>query len=245
LSAEALRHPIPDRPPARRLAAAPEPPPSSLVALAERDPDLLAGIPDAERGLARRMLAAPRVVVSPGAWTPPEALGPSVLLVDGVLARNAQIGDRVATHLLGPTDIVDLEASGDGRGPYPVAWHVHETITAAVLDERFVVAACRWPSLFGVVQRRMTAMSDRLAVQLAICQIASVDDRLLAILGHLAERFGRVTPDGVVVDLRLDHRLLGQLVGAKRPTVSLALTRLVEAGALARRADRRWVLPLW
>ena len=224
--------------PERRLALAAAP----QVALAEADPDLLAGVPEAERGLARRILAAPRLVVLPGAWSPP-GLDAPVLLVEGVLARDARIGDRVATHLFGPGDIVDLAAEGDGRAPFPVDWRVHEELTAAVLDERFVAAACRWPSLSAVVQQRMTAVSDRLAVHLAICQLSSVDDRILAVLRNLAERFGRVTPEGIVIGLHLDHQLLGQLVGAKRPTVSLALARLLAAGALARRPDRRWVLP--
>ena len=58
----------------------------------------------------------------------------------------------------------------------------------------------------------------------AISQLVRVDRRLLALFWHLAERWGRVTGDGVLVPLTLSHRMLSQLVGARRPTVSTALS---------------------
>jgi hypothetical protein len=44
------------------------------------------------------------------------------------------------------------------------------------------------------------------------------------------------------VPLALTHRILGQLVGARRPTVSTALGELAERGELVRRVDGSWVL---
>jgi CRP/FNR family transcriptional regulator, cyclic AMP receptor protein len=46
----------------------------------------------------------------------------------------------------------------------------------------------------------------------------------------------------VVVPLALTHRILGQLVGARRPTVSTALSELAERGELVRRPDGSWLL---
>jgi CRP/FNR family transcriptional regulator, cyclic AMP receptor protein len=51
-----------------------------------------------------------------------------------------------------------------------------------------------------------------------------------------------VTADGVVLRLRLTHELLGQLVGAKRPTVSLALKELEARGSIHRPAEGGWLL---
>ena len=42
--------------------------------------------------------------------------------------------------------------------------------------------------------------------------------------------------------MTLSHRMLGQLVGARRPTVSTALGELVRHGELARRDDGTWLL---
>ena len=54
---------------------------------------------------------------------------------------------------------------------------------------------------------------------------------LLAPRRALGPRLGQ----GVVVPLALTHRILGQLVGARRPTVSTALAELAERGELVRR----------
>ena len=69
-----------------------------------------------------------------------------------------------------------------------------------------------------------------------------MDRRLKALFWHLAERWGRVSGDGVIVPLALTHRILGQLVGARRPTVSTALSELAEREELTRRPDGSWLL---
>ena len=48
----------------------------------------------------------------------------------------------------------------------------------------------------------------------------------------LAESWGHVTSSGVRLPVLLTHETLGALVGARRPTVTLALRNLVERGAI-------------
>jgi CRP/FNR family transcriptional regulator, cyclic AMP receptor protein len=76
----------------------------------------------------------------------------------------------------------------------------------------------------------------------AIAHITRVDERLLALLWLLAERWGRVVPGGVLVSLRLPHRTLAGMVGARRPSVTTALGQLMARGAIERRQDGSWVL---
>jgi Crp-like helix-turn-helix domain len=57
----------------------------------------------------------------------------------------------------------------------------------------------------------------------------------------LAESWGRVTPAGTSLPLSLTHDAIGEMIGAKRPTVSLALKELVQQGAVVRR-DGGWLL---
>jgi hypothetical protein len=65
---------------------------------------------------------------------------------------------------------------------------------------------------------------------------------VLAIFWQLAERWGVVRPDGVVIGLALTHAVIGQLVGAQRPTVSLALQELADDGLLRRTGPSAWTL---
>jgi hypothetical protein len=74
-----------------------------------------------------------------------------------------------------------------------------------------------------------------------ICQLPRVAERLLAMMWLLAESWGRVTPAGVTLPLMLTHEALGALIGARRPTVSLALAELVQRGAVVRQ-DGGWLL---
>jgi CRP/FNR family cyclic AMP-dependent transcriptional regulator len=61
------------------------------------------------------------------------------------------------------------------------------------------------------------------------------------LLWHLAGRWGRVRADGIVVPLRLTHVILADLVAARRPTVTSAITELTRVG-LVRSIDEGWLL---
>jgi CRP/FNR family transcriptional regulator, cyclic AMP receptor protein len=217
------------------------------IALLMADAGFARGIPAADLSLAERVLVLRRLDLDPGAWIPPTladgGAGPLALIVDGVVGRHVGLGDRVATQLLGPGDVFDAwSRPGDDLLPRSVRWSALAPATIAVLDGRFAVAAQRWPELSRTAQARLGAVGERLAVHLAISQLPRVEQRILALLWHLAERFGRVAPDGVVLGLRLTHRMIGELVGAQRPTVSLALTSLLDDGLVSRRDDGALVL---
>jgi hypothetical protein len=89
---------------------------------------------------------------------------------------------------------------------------------------------------------RLADRAQRLSVMQAISQLNGVDRRLLTLFWHLAERWGRVTPGGVAVLVSVPHRVVAQLVGARRPTVSTALSQLAARGELVRRPDGTWLL---
>ena len=89
---------------------------------------------------------------------------------------------------------------------------------------------------------RLNDRAQRLATTQAISQLNRVDRRLMALFRHLAERWGRMTSEGVAVPLTLSHRMLGQLIGARRPTVSTAIGDLAERDELVRRSDGTWLL---
>jgi hypothetical protein len=112
----------------------------------------------------------------------------------------------------------------------------------AVLDARFAAALVRYPEVNAVLIDRLSERAQRLATTQAISQLNRVDRRLMALLWHLAERWGRVGAGGVVVPLGLSHRMLAQLIGARRPTVSTALGDLARRGEIVRREDGTWLL---
>ena len=216
------------------------------VSLVDADPDLVAGIPDADLDLARRILTGPLYDVPAGRWRPEllrahdnDAIG--MLVVRGAIVRQLDMAERHCTQILGPGDVFS-EARTDGLLRCPVTWAALEPSAVFVLDARFTLAGQRWPSLGVNLQRRLLDQGDRAALHAAISQLPRVDRRLLALFWQLAERWGRVTAAGVEVPLHLTHEALGRLVGAQRPTVTLALGVLADAGVVVRADDGTWML---
>jgi hypothetical protein len=133
---------------------------------------------------------------------------------------------------------VRLRIGQSGDRPH----QLHRHVFGRGRDRRFAAEAARYPEVTAALFDRLGERSVRLATTQAISQLTRVDRRLKALFWHLAERWGRVTGDGVVVPLALTHRILGQLVGARRPTVSTALSELSDRGELVRRPDGAWLL---
>ncbi len=123
-----------------------------------------------------------------------------------------------------------------------VGWVVLEPTRMAVLDHELVLRMNPWPQLGLELFSRGTRRAHSLAVALAISHHPRVDDRLLLTLWQIAERWGRVRPDGIAIPLSLSHERLATLVGAHRPAVTTAMGELVRAGAVSRGEDRLWVL---
>ena len=61
-------------------------------------------------------------------------------------------------------------------------------------------------------------------------------------LWHLVDRWGYVTPNGIVLPWPLNHEILGRLIAVRRPTVTIALRRLDADRAVHRRDDGSWLL---
>lgn len=80
-----------------------------------------------------------------------------------------------------------------------------------------------------------------LSVNMAIVHQSRVDVRVHMLLWHLAGRWGRVGSQGVLLPLRLTHAVLADLVAARRPTVTSALSELGRRGKVES-TGRGWLL---
>ena len=219
------------------------------IPLLKADPDLAALLAEPRRAEAERRLLVSTHRLGVGPWDVSRLSGASadhigLLVLEGVLARELIVADHVSAELLGPGDLLRpwQAASKSELLPVTAEWSVLSPATLAVLDRRFAAEASQYPEVTAALFDRLSERSLRLATTQAISQLTRVDRRLKALFWHLAERWGRVSGDGVIVPLALTHRILGQLVGARRPTVSTALGELAERGELIRRVDGAWVL---
>jgi CRP/FNR family transcriptional regulator, cyclic AMP receptor protein len=222
----------------------------SRVHLLDADPDLARGLDAGQAQSAGRQLTAPVAQLRRGPWSPSSDLSDGapapfgLLVLDGVLIREAMVGDHPAAELLGPGDLLRSidEPDRDELLPRSFEWTVLHPSRVVLLDADLLAAAAQWPTITIALLERAVRRADRLVVLQAITHLTRVDDRLLALLWHLAERWGRVVPDGVALSLRLPHRTLAGMVGARRPSVTTAIGQLIARGDVERRSDGAWIL---
>src|SRR6185312_3902659 len=101
-----------------------------------------------------------------------------------------------------------------------------------VLDRSFYERSIQRPEVQAAVARRLMQRTHWLAFHLAVCGLRRIDDRLLSVLWHFADRWGTVTP----------HEVLAAVTGARRPSVTTALRRLAESGCVRSLPRSRWML---
>jgi CRP/FNR family transcriptional regulator, cyclic AMP receptor protein len=157
--------------------------------------------------------------------------GPGLLLLDGLIAVEARVGDRTATELIGPGDLLQPACPlAENLLERSDAWRALSPSRFALLDVEFIERVRPWPQIAQALLKRAGRRIADLDVLRAITSQPRLEVRLVLLLWHLAARWGRVEPAGIRVSLPLTHRMLGQLVGAERPSISHALARLAHAG---------------
>jgi hypothetical protein len=224
-----------------------EPGPDDVPLLLE-DPDLALGIPDHLLEAARRDLVGPVRLLPKGSWpTASDAdladseLG--VLILEGLVVRRVGRSGRYGAELLGPGDILRV-GRHPGEDAAPGFTTLHKVVVpgrVAVLNGEFARRLGEYPAVAGNLISRAMARSHALAVTMAVAHYPRVERRLIVVLWHTAQRWGRVTPEGVVLRLPLTHWILADLTAARRPSVTLAVQQLQNAGMLERR-NGEWIL---
>jgi CRP/FNR family cyclic AMP-dependent transcriptional regulator len=216
-----------------------------LCHVLREDLDLVDALPLDRRDQASEDCTAREITLPPGPWAEPAALAPDAigyLVLEGLIIRRIAIEGRFAVELLGECDLLRPWQPEDSQTLNMKArWYVVEPVRLALLDGRITRQFGRYPELAGRLFERAIRRSRRLVVNMAIIHQARVDDRLHMLFWHFAGRWGRVRGDGVLLPLRLTHTVLADLVAARRPTVTTALSDLAKRG-LIRPVDDGWLL---
>ena len=213
---------------------------------------------DADRDLARRLgssagearaaAVAGAVALPRGRWNPAVAAkrirgGFGLLVLRGLLMRDLESPEALGAELVAEGDLLGADDGTEERivGLEP-RWEVLEPTRLLVLDAAFAQRIAAFPGLGAALVDRAHERARRTAIALALSHLPRVEDRLHRLLWHLADRRGHVRADGIVLRLPVTQEQLGRLVGARRPTVSLALRSLRERGLVRRGDADEWVL---
>jgi CRP-like cAMP-binding protein len=220
---------------------------SRAVRVLEADPDLGAGISRSQWQLATSASTAPAFEFERGQWRfapPPEPGSFGALILDGLILIRIDAGARSHIEMLGPGDVISpWVGTGPNLSPPSVLTaSVVARARVALLDRRFALRTARWPEIHAALIQRCIERSRRLSLQSAINALPRIEERVEMTLWELAYRFGRVTREGIVVELPISHSQLADIVAAQRPSVSTAVVRLEDQGQISRTARRTWLL---
>ncbi len=218
-----------------------------LVQVLREDPDLAEAVEPNRREQAIAECTAADLRLPAGPWAGAASTelegGIGLLLLEGLVLRRVGLDGRYCAELLGEGDVLRpwQEDRVTSMLPLTSGWMVIGPTRAAVLDRRFAQKSARYPGLVARLLERAIDRSRCLSAQMAIAHQARVEVRLHMLFWHLAGRWGRVRSDGTVVPLRLTHNVLAELIAARRPSVTTALSDLGRRG-LVRFVDDVWLL---
>jgi CRP/FNR family transcriptional regulator, cyclic AMP receptor protein len=219
----------------------------------EEDPDLTQHLSPAQGWEAKQRAVARALEVGAGPWSPSKAfseLGPAsggapraLLVLGGVALRELAAGTAVGSVLIGPGELIWESAPNDDAVFLSRAtrWNALTDLRLALIDAAFLRRVAPWPQVIVSLLERSEIHADMLALQQTIACQVRVEDRVVMLLLALAERWGRVSKEGIRLDMPLTVTALAQLVAAQRQTVSTAVARLGRQGVV-RRSSNGWVV---
>lgn len=129
-------------------------------------------------------------------------------------------GTYITFGLWGPGDIVGKALSK--ADPYQI-----ECLTDL---EATLLPAGRWYQATDA----MLLHVQRLGEFLEIVHSKPIDTSLLRLMSWLAKRFGREVEQGQIIDLRLTHQQMAEIVGSSRVTVTRILNNFEKQGIIQR-----------
>jgi CRP/FNR family cyclic AMP-dependent transcriptional regulator len=215
-----------------------------MVSVLEEDPGVGAQLSEASLPLAKAAAIAPLLKLRPGPHTflldgsmTHGHLG--LLILGGLLAHQITFGEVTSTEFLGQGDVFKPWARArDPAESVQVQWKALTAIRLAVLDPDFARRVRPWPEIASALIDRIVQRADSHVLLLGICQARRVEDRVLLALWHFAGQWGTTGPGGRTIRLTgLTGKALAGVVGARRQSVSTALGRLVDRGAIVHQPD--------
>lgn len=220
----------------------------SICQILREDPELGDELPPLQRARATEECIAPTMRLPRGNWdaAAPGDLsgGIGLLVLNGLLLRRVGINGRFGGELLGDGDVLRPWQGADTQPTIArtTGWRVLEPTRLAILDRAAARRIARFPELTGRFVERALERSRNLSLGIAIIHHPRVELRIQMLLWHLADRWGHVRSDGIVIPIHIAHAHLADLLAAQRQTVTTAMSELARQGTIVPIGRGGWLL---
>lgn len=151
-------------------------------------------------------------------------------------------GSEFVLEVMGRWAICGEGAAFDGE-PRFSSGIAQEDSEVIIFDVNKVCSAFREVPEFAVALLRISAMKQRiLGIRTQYLASARPESRIAELLLRLADLYGKPEDGGVVIDISLTHEQIAAMTGTARVTITRALKRLRDQGAIQTRGKQIWIL---
>lgn len=148
------------------------------------------------------------------------------------LVRLTPDGRTLATDILGPGEVIGEASLLAGTGEAESAEAVEDALLCRIPAGLLRELCERNPELSMHIAKRVGRQRLRIESRLADLLFCTVPVRVARLLLDLSERYGKTMSGGTLIDLRLTHQEIGDLVGANREAVTRAIDAMLDSGAV-------------
>lgn len=149
-------------------------------------------------------------------------------------------GRETILHIFKPDEIFGELLLAEEKRPF-TAFAIEESLVATISQECFVELLSSIPTL---ALNFIRLLSVRLAtVERGVTEFSHTwsHDRLARVLLQLSQKYGMELPAGSLINVRLTHEDLANLIGTSRETVTMQLSKFTRMGLL-KREGRRFIV---
>lgn len=146
-------------------------------------------------------------------------------------------GRETILHILKPGEVLGELLLCEEKRPF-TAVAIENSLIMIISQESFVELLSAVPT---VALNFIRVLSKRLAaVERELTEFSHTwsHHRLATVLLQLSEKYGEEVPDGTLINVRLTHEDLANLIGTSRETVTTQLSKFTRMGLLKRDARR-------
>ncbi len=128
-------------------------------------------------------------------------------------------------------------------------WGVGDIVGRPLSDSQSYEVECLTPARCRLVRMQDIDVSllrsrqvQQMETLLNILHCRRISERMLMFLGWLAEKYGEVSDRGCILDLRLTHQAIAEIIGSTRVTVTRLLTLFESEGKLKKLGQQKLLL---
>jgi CRP-like cAMP-binding protein len=148
------------------------------------------------------------------------------------ISRISEEGRELTLALLEPGEIFGELEILEGSARDTIAEAMEESQLCVIQKEQFLSLIRKKPELSFRLTKLIGLRLRRIESRVEDLVFRDVPSRLAHLIIQLSEEYGKATPDGIFLDIKITHQEMANLIGSIRETVSATLGEFKKEGLI-------------